>query len=339
MATSLLKTTSGTWLCPAGVTQVTVECWGGGGAGGKGGGADYLGGGGGAGGQYATKVIDVVPGSNYNYYVGTGGTATTGNGNAGNDSYWGDGSVLKAKGGAGGLSYANGGTGGQGSTTGGLGTTVYKGGNGANYALNIAGGGGGGAGNTGNGNNANSYIGGVYKNVYGGAGGNGSNVASGNGALGGTYASGGGAPTKSATPAAGRQGLVRLTFTAYISISVTKISASATVNPVSLKISRTIAVETISGRATANPVTFNRSISAESIVGTATFQVAYLNIGISLLCSSVTSIVRFSDINLIHVPGADPGNVSTVSGIDYNSIDQVALVDKNNINKMGGVQL
>ncbi|HPF00186.1 MAG TPA: hypothetical protein PKY63_05930, partial [Bacteroidales bacterium] len=27
-------TTSGTWTCPAGVTSVTVECWGGGGGGG-----------------------------------------------------------------------------------------------------------------------------------------------------------------------------------------------------------------------------------------------------------------------------------------------------------------
>src|ERR1700690_3071633 len=57
-------TTAGanTWYCPAGVTSVTVECWGGGGAGG-GATSNPAAGGGGAGGAYTKAIIAVSPGT------------------------------------------------------------------------------------------------------------------------------------------------------------------------------------------------------------------------------------------------------------------------------------
>ena len=63
-----------TWVCPANVTQVRVQCWGAGGGGGNSGGAYFnLGGSGGSGGTYSEKYINVVPLSNYFLNVGAGG--------------------------------------------------------------------------------------------------------------------------------------------------------------------------------------------------------------------------------------------------------------------------
>ena len=63
-AQNLIYTTpgTGTWMTPAGVTSITVECWGGGGAGG--GATGYpAGGGGGAGGSYVkNSSVSVVTG-------------------------------------------------------------------------------------------------------------------------------------------------------------------------------------------------------------------------------------------------------------------------------------
>ena len=69
-------TTSGTWTCPAGVTSIQVEAWGGGGSGGT---ATTGGiGGGGAGGSYVIKNnVAVVPGSSYTITIGSGGIAST----------------------------------------------------------------------------------------------------------------------------------------------------------------------------------------------------------------------------------------------------------------------
>jgi Secretion system C-terminal sorting domain len=72
-------TSSGTWLCPAGVTLVTVECLGGGGGGGgadAAGSTSFKGGGGGGGGAYVKKAsIIVVPGTTYTITVGAGGAS------------------------------------------------------------------------------------------------------------------------------------------------------------------------------------------------------------------------------------------------------------------------
>ena len=87
--------TAGTvnWTCPAGVTSIQVECWGGGGAGGAGkkdantGGNTAQNGGGGGGGAYARRVsVPVTPSQNYTITIpaaavsGTNGTTTSGAG-------------------------------------------------------------------------------------------------------------------------------------------------------------------------------------------------------------------------------------------------------------------
>lgn len=72
--TIIIDTTAGpsTWTCPAGVTSITVECWG---AGGGGGFAkyQYTAAGSGAGGSYVNYTMPVTPGKTYNIYVGAGG--------------------------------------------------------------------------------------------------------------------------------------------------------------------------------------------------------------------------------------------------------------------------
>lgn len=183
---------SGTWTAPAGVSSITVEAWGGGGAGG-GATANPAKGGGGAGGQYAKRLVTVVPGNSYAVAVGAGGAGSTGNGAAGGDSTFATNAVV-AKGGAGGTGAANG-VAGFGTTTGGVGDVVYQGGNGAagavSSACNNGGAGGGGAGSGGAGGNASGNTGGAGRATGGGSGGNGSN-SSGAG-LAGSVAGGGGA--------------------------------------------------------------------------------------------------------------------------------------------------
>ena len=75
-----------TFVAPAGVTQVTVEAWGGGGAGGGGTSGNTRGGGGGGGAYVKAIGVPVTPGNSYTITVGSGGTAGTGNGAAGNAS-------------------------------------------------------------------------------------------------------------------------------------------------------------------------------------------------------------------------------------------------------------
>lgn len=162
---------SGNWIAPPGVTSITVEAWGGGGAGGGATGRPAKGGGG-AGGQYASKVLTVVPGNSYAVVVGTGGNGSTGNGTAGGDSTFAATSVV-AQGGAGGTgATGTNGAGGLGSTAGGIGTTVFAGGNGSTGlgASGVGGAGGGGAGSTGGGGDASGNIAGTGTSNGGGNG-------------------------------------------------------------------------------------------------------------------------------------------------------------------------
>lgn len=152
-----------TWICPPGVTSVSVVCIGGGAGGDNG-----LGNTGGGGGELRYKNnISVTPGSSYTVVVGSGGNGTSQDyaplyGTAGNPSYFINSSVC----------YANGGgrpTGG----SGGVGDGGGNGGNSTNGGNNSVGRGGGGAGG------------------YSGSGGDGS--SSGNGASGSGGGGGGGA--------------------------------------------------------------------------------------------------------------------------------------------------
>lgn len=122
-------TTSTTWTCPAGVTQVRARVWAGGAAGANST-AQANSGGGGGGGGYGEGVYTVVPGAAYTITVGAGGSGTAGsssaNGNAGGASSFA--TFLTVTGGVGGTAGSSGapGTGGAGGSP--TGATVSAGG-------------------------------------------------------------------------------------------------------------------------------------------------------------------------------------------------------------------
>ncbi len=154
-----------TWVCPEGVTSITVECWGGGG----GCGTSYSRAGGGAGGgAYASSILNVVPGNSYTVIVGSGGSI----GNNGNYSSFGSGPLVRAAGGTRGEDgYGVGGT-----VANSIGTIRFAGGNGGSrYSSDRTGGGGGGSA-TSTANGSNGSDGSYYDGGTGGAGqGNGGN--------------------------------------------------------------------------------------------------------------------------------------------------------------------
>ena len=141
VAQSQTFTTPGanTFTVPAGVTQVTVEVWGGGGRGGARTAGNNVALAGGGGGAYAkTTSITVTPGATYNLNVGAGSTSTT----SGGDSWFINNTTILAKGGnsvaddsntsgAGGLALNS------------FGATTLNGGNGGTGTGGFFGGGGG----------------------------------------------------------------------------------------------------------------------------------------------------------------------------------------------------
>ncbi len=182
--TNLYTTGSGSWTCPALVTSVQVECWGGGGAGGSANKTNTSSwGGGGAGGAYARRAsVPVTPGHSYTYFIGAGGTNTSAiNGTrvAGGDTTFTNdsGVTVTAAGGQGGASAidSGGGAAGTGSSSGCVGDpgAVFAGGSGVAGVSSYGGGGGGGAGNASAGTNAVTSNGGAGGATGGGAGGNG----------------------------------------------------------------------------------------------------------------------------------------------------------------------
>jgi len=132
--------TSTNWTVPPGVSQITVEAWGGGGAGG---GSNNItdcegsGGAGGGGGAYASSTLSVTPGQTLQVAVGAGGTGVTGgNGIAGGPSFVGPDTDpahadVRAAGGSGGMASTavnetpTGGAGG--TTAASVGSTLYAG--------------------------------------------------------------------------------------------------------------------------------------------------------------------------------------------------------------------
>jgi Concanavalin A-like lectin/glucanases superfamily/IPT/TIG domain len=224
---------SGNWTAPAGVTSVTVEAWGGGGAGG-GATSNPAKGGGGAGGQYARKLITVVPGTSYVITVGAGGAGSAGSGGAGGDSIFSS-NVVIAKGGAGG-SAATSGIAGVGSAAGGVGDVVFAGGSGSDGAVtggncDVGGAGGGGAGSTGAGGNASGNTAGSGTANGGGAGGAG-RTSSGNGNTGSqSGGAGGGACAQSATSrtgGGGANGKVNITYASAGPTVITNVASALT---------------------------------------------------------------------------------------------------------------
>ncbi|NOQ24652.1 MAG: CxxxxCH/CxxCH domain-containing protein [Bacteroidales bacterium] len=231
--------TTGMWEAPAGITSVTVECWGGGSAGGGNTtGAD--GGGGGGGGAYSSAVVTVIPGNFYTVTVGVGGTGVLGNiGNSGGDSWFKDLSTVLAKGGLGGnppISGAAGIAGTGGASGSGVGTTLFSGGNGGNGVNGNQGVGGGGGSSAGTGADGTDGTAGLVGQVPGSGGiaptggGNGGDggAKNANGLPGITPGgAGGGAGEGSQTGGNGAKGQVILTYAAAAS----DCPASTTVAP------------------------------------------------------------------------------------------------------------
>lgn len=202
MATETFTTPgTDTWVCPVGVTDIQVECWGAGGGGHSAGGATA----GGAGGAYVKRInIAVIPGTSYDIVVGTGGTP----GVSGTDSYFDTGVDTKAKGG---ISSNTSPLATENNIS--IGDTRFKGGNGnTGDSKNDDGGGGGSSGGTSaNGNNASGSTGGTAP-TGGGAGGNGATLANSNGVNGSTPGGGGGGKTGSGTAGTGADGKVIINY-------------------------------------------------------------------------------------------------------------------------------
>jgi hypothetical protein len=215
-ATTQTFTTSGTWTAPADVTSVIVEAWGGGGAGGGRGNSTGSSGGGG-GGAFASATIQVTPGNSYAYTVGAAVAGGKVDGATGNLSQWGTGTEIRAAGGSGGLATTTGGLGGAVGDS--VGTTRFKGGDGANGGT-TSGGGGGGGGTTGAGGNAVAGTEGTGTATGGGAGGAGVTNANGNP---GTTAGGGGSGARRTNGnrdgGDGASGQIRITY-AVVTITV-----------------------------------------------------------------------------------------------------------------------
>lgn len=156
-----------TFAVPAGVTSITVKCWGGG-EGGSYGTEDAFGGQGGYGGGFAQAVIAVTPEAEYDVIVGAGGDplGTL----QGGDSYFDDGSEVLAAGG-----NAFGGT----SQVGDVTNAGGSGGASTDSDPWDGGGGGGGGGDEGTGGNAVGASAGFGGDFGGGDGGNGGSAGAG----------------------------------------------------------------------------------------------------------------------------------------------------------------
>jgi hypothetical protein len=224
---SVTNNTPGTtvWICPPGVTNVKVECWGGGGAGGaasKSATANATGGGGGGGAYARNATVPVTPGSNYLIIIPAAATAPVGGAsdlqrfNGSSVFFTGDsGALVAAAGGEGGqsrISAVDGnasGLGGAGGATddcvGDVGG-VFAGGMGGNAASSPSGGGGGGAGDASAGGSGvdgatTAGVGGVSGGGNGGAG----RTGAGNGNPG-LLAGGGGAGGKAQNAGSSKDG-------------------------------------------------------------------------------------------------------------------------------------
>lgn len=207
-------TANGTWVCPPGVTSVTVQCWGGGGGGG-GGNNSARGAGGGGGGAYAAdNAVAVTPGTSYAIVVGAGGAGGNNNdGTSGGNSTFNATTVVAAGGTRG--TRGNPGTGGAGGTTAAsTGTIEFAGGNGVNGSNGAyGGGGGGGAGTGGAGSNGATSNGGAGTATGGGNGGNGATTGDTNGSNASVAGGGGGGARGNADGGNGADGQVIISWT------------------------------------------------------------------------------------------------------------------------------
>lgn len=254
-----------TFTPPAGVSSVTVECWGGGGKGAQQGTIGV--GGGGGGGAYSSSVISVIPGNSYTLTVGAGSITT----DPGGDSWFINSTILLAKGGN---SVPDndpfGATGGAMGT----GNTMFRGGSGATGTGSNAGGGGSSAGTAANGNYATNQSGAIAPSG-GGGGGNGRSGTDGDGYAGNGPGGGGGGAYRSnpgiSNGGSGADGQVIISWTCT-TYSISDISTPAVC-------SGNTATVTLTSAATDLPVgaytvTYNLSEPNASAGNTATLTVS-----------------------------------------------------------------
>jgi hypothetical protein len=225
-------TTGSSWVVPADVVRIRVECWG------AGGGGSFRstngGGGGGGGGAYAMEEICVTPGVSYNYSIGAGGLGSTGT-NHGGDTCFSSVATVLAQGGRGVANNTQAGAAG-GAIASSVGTIRFAGGNGGNGAAGscfgargVGGGGGSGAATIANGSNGGNATGGCLW-VEGGGGiglplaGNGGNgaVNNANGNPGLNYGGGGGGgsgrTSGNRNGGNGAPGIIRITVLNLLSV-------------------------------------------------------------------------------------------------------------------------
>jgi hypothetical protein len=229
---------AGTWTVPAGVSTITVECWGGGGGGGAARTTDGAAAGGGGGGAYSRKIINIPSGTtSINYNVGAGGKNGAGqNGTSGQDSWFRTNTTLLAKGGRVAFNVTTntsgvGGAGGDANLC--IGDVKYSGGAGANgnngvLSTNHGGGAGAGANSSGAGNPGSGSSGGIGV-APGGNGGNGG-INNTIGAGGVVYGGGGGGAHKrpqNRNGGVGAQGVIRIIYPTITSFSPNAICAGS----------------------------------------------------------------------------------------------------------------
>ena len=314
--------TDGSFTVPAGVSSLTVECWGGGG-----GGSTITSngrrGGGGGGAAYARSILSVTGGSVYNIVVGTGGASNT----VGESSSFGA-NLVMAIGGEGCLNNSQTGAAG-GSAAASIGMVRFSGGNGANGGATYSGGGGGGAGSTGNGGSTINQNAGTGTAVGGGAGGTGVQ-GSANGNNGSIYGGGGsGAVTNSNTDrygGSGAGGLVIVTMTCPVySLSSTSATSVCTGNPSVVSLTASTAglptgVYTVTYNLSgSNTATAANATLTVSTAGTAAFNtLSLLNAGTTTVtitnlasagCNNAIASNNTANIAITSLP-AQPGTLS-----------------------------
>ena len=306
--TTFTATTS--WICPAGVTNITVQCWGGGGSGGGTSTNNALGGGGGAGGAYARKVLTVVPGNSYTITVALAIAGAQAAGVQGNPTWFWTAATVYAEGGAGGaapnFATANGGIG---SAAASIGDFVRAGGNGANGTTTIGGAGGGGAGSTGTGGNASGTTAGTGAASGGGNGGAGTASGGGDGGTGGLAGGGGGGSfVNSTTNRSGGSGAAGQVVISWFTLSGTSVSSPICIgNSATVTLTSTAAIFPIGTYS----VTYNLSAPNTATGLAATLNVTTAGIGTFTVPAAALAVTGTTTITITQI--SDGITTSTIS--------------------------
>ncbi|WP_140486326.1 glycine-rich domain-containing protein [Flavobacterium sp. GSA192] len=339
--TTKTLTTSGELEVPAGVTSLSVQCWGaGGGGGGSNNTLSAAGGGGGGAFKGGTVTVGthkdniIVP-----YTVGSGGlggTSTSINGSAGGSTIF---STIFANGGGGGqggtalIQYGSGGVGG-------IATGVagdYRGGNGANAYLlgasliplvieaNISGGGGSSAGTASNGNNASGKNGGAaVTNGGGGGAGNSQNVidlllSPNNPGTSGSFPSGGGG---GAVGVGVVNGVVGGLIDGYIVASNGGNGGNG-----QIKVDYTCPTYSISNLSADAACVQTSAIQLTGNLPIGTYTVTYNRSAPSAIGLTATMVVEVAGTGIIDVVGLPTAGSSTITITELKSVDCISVVN------------